>query len=306
MIRFDFDDRYRDESADRELPWLARVLIADLAFYFLFAFVIGPWLLLALLFWPKEDPEQLAAVEEDETPIVFMTPPEIPREILRERPPVAVAPPSPTATKPPERIVLPGNDRPFEAGEPPAPTPAPPAPEPVPEPPPQPRPEPEAQIARNTTAAPLPLPRRDEPPAPVGGVLGRALKDLDRYAQMQTPSKANPLGGATDFEDGIQFDSKGVNFDPWLRRFVSQVRRNWFVPRAAQTFRGRTVLQFVIHRDGRITELQVARPSDIDAFNRAAYDAIRGSNPTEPLPVEYPDETIRFTVTFYYNERPGP
>lgn len=304
MIRFDFDDRYRDESADRELPWLARVLIADLAFYFLFAFIIGPWLLLALLFWPKEDPDKMAVVQEDDTPIVFMTP-EIPREILRERPPISVAPPSPTETKPPERIVLPGNDRPFEAGEPPAPEAAPVA-EPVPQPPPQPRPEPEAQIARNTTASPLPLPRREEPPTPVGGVLGRALKDLDRYAQMQAPSTANPLGGATDFEDGIQFDRKGVNFDPWLRRFISQVRRNWFVPRAAQSFRGRTVLQFTIHRDGRITDLQVARPSDIDAFTRAAYDAIRGSNPTEPLPAEYPDDSVRFTVTFYYNERPGP
>jgi periplasmic protein TonB len=305
VIRFDFDDRYRDESDDRELPWLARVLIADLAFYFLFAFVIGPWLLLALLFWPKEEPDKLAAVEEDETPIVFMTPPEIPRELLRERPPVSVAPPALEVTKPPERIVLPGNDRPFEAGEPPAPEPA-RVPETVPQPTPQPRAEPEAQIARNTTAAPLPLPRRDEPPPPVGGVLGRALKDLDRYAQTQTPTKANPYGGATDFEDGIQFDRKGVNFEPWLRRFVSQVRRNWFVPLAAQSFRGRVVLQFVIHRDGRITDLQVARPSDIEAFNRAAYDAIRGSNPTEPLPAEYPDDAAPFTVTFYYNERPGP
>ena len=305
MIRFDFDDRYREESADRELPWLARVLIADLAFYFLFAFVIGPWLLLALLFWPKDDPDTLAAVVEDETPLVFMTPQEIPREILRDRPPISVTPPAPTATKPPDRIVLPGNDRPFEPGPPPVPEAA-AAAEPAPQPPPQPRPEPEAQIARNTTAAPLPLPRRDEPPSPVGGVLGRALKDLDRYAQMQTPSKSNPLGGATDFEDGIQFDSKGVNFDPWLRRFVSQVRRNWFVPLAAQSFRGRVVIQFIIHRNGRISDATVARPSDIEAFNRAAFNAIVGSNPTEPLPVEYPDDSIRFTVTFYYNERPGP
>ena len=111
---------------------------------------------------------------------------------------------------------------------------------------------------------------------------------------------------ATDPEAAIQFDRKGVNFDPWLRRFVSQVKRNWFVPLSAQSFRGRVVLQFVIHRDGRITDLRVARPSDIDSFNRAAFNAIVGSNPTEPLPAEYPDDFAPFTVTFFYNEPVGP
>jgi len=301
LIRFDFDDRYRDESVDRALPWFARVLLADLAFYFLFAFILGPWLLLAMLLWPQREPEKLAQVQEEETPLVFLQPPEIPRELLRARPPVAVAPPEPTA-KPPERLVLPGNTRPFEAGEPPAPEPA-RAPEPVPPPPP--RPEPEAQIARNTPPS-QPAPARQEDARPqVGGVLGRALKDLDRYTQTQAPSgTANPLGGATDPEAAIQFDRKGVNFDPWLRRFVSQVRRNWFVPLSAQSFRGRVVLQFVIHRNGRISDVRVARESDIDSFNRAAYNAIVGSNPTEPLPAEYPDDFAPFTVTFFYNERP--
>ena len=69
---------------------------------------------------------------------------------------------------------------------------------------------------------------------------------------------------------------------------MAQVRRNWFVPEAAWAFRGRVVLQFNIHRDGRITDVAVVQPSDIDAFNRASYNAILGSNPTEPLPPEYP------------------
>jgi len=72
----------------------------------------------------------------------------------------------------------------------------------------------------------------------------------------------------------------------------------------ARLFHGRVVLQFNIHRDGHITDLVVAQPSDIDAFNRAAFNAILGSNPVEPLPPEYPDERAFFTVTFYYNESP--
>jgi TonB family protein len=207
------------------------------------------------------------------------------------------------APKPADHITLPGNTKPFEPGDPPAPKPAPAPPEPAAAE--LPRPEPETQITRNTTAPPpVPQPGRDDAPrAPATGVLGRALQNLDRYAQTQAP--ANPLGGATDpGSAAIQFDRKGVNFDPWLRRFVSQVRRNWFVPLSAMNFKGRVVLQFVIHKDGRITDVHVAQPSDIDSFNRAAYNAIVQSNPTEPFPREYPDEAAPFTVTFFYNEQP--
>jgi TonB family protein len=70
------------------------------------------------------------------------------------------------------------------------------------------------------------------------------------------------------------------------------------------TFHGRVVLQFNIHKSGRITDISVYQPSDIDAFNRAAYNAILGSSPTEPQPPEYPEEKAFFTVTFYYNEQP--
>ena len=37
----------------------------------------------------------------------------------------------------------------------------------------------------------------------------------------------------------------------------------------------------------------------------AAVNALIASNPTQPLPPEYPDDKAFFTVTFYYNESPG-
>ena len=40
----------------------------------------------------------------------------------------------------------------------------------------------------------------------------------------------NPQGSSQEFGPAIQFDTKGVEFGPWLRRFVAQVKRNWFVP----------------------------------------------------------------------------
>ena len=67
---------------------------------------------------------------------------------------------------------------------------------------------------------------------------------------------------------------------------------------------GNVVLTFNVHMDGALTDLAVERPSTVDAFTNSAFNAIRGSNPTYPLPPEYPEDQVFFTVTFYFNERP--
>jgi TonB family protein len=136
----------------------------------------------------------------------------------------------------------------------------------------------------------------------LAGAIGDALRNADKYAP---ESFNNPQGGGGEFGPAIQFDTKGVEFGPWVRRFVAQVKRNWFIPYAAMVMKGHVVLTFNVHRDGHITDLTVLQPSSVDAFNNAAYNALAASNPTQPLPPEYPSESAFFTVTFYYNENPG-
>ena len=99
--------------------------------------------------------------------------------------------------------------------------------------------------------------------------------------------------------------SQGVDFGPWLRRFVAQVKRNWFVPQAAMIMKGHVVITFNIHRNGAITDIEVKKPSHIESFNQAAVNALISSNPTQPLPAEYPSDSAFFTVTFLYNEDPA-
>jgi TonB family protein len=72
------------------------------------------------------------------------------------------------------------------------------------------------------------------------------------------------------------------------------------------SFKGNVVLTFNVHKDGAITDLTVRRPSHIEAFTHSAYNALVSSNPTQPLPEEYPAPEAFFTVTFYYNEAPPP
>ncbi len=157
-----------------------------------------------------------------------------------------------------------------------------------------PQPTPDAQARANADAA--------RPTTPGGGSLGQALKNLQQYTQQE--SFNNLEGDSGRYGQWLQFDNKGVEFGPWVRRFIAQVKRNWFIPYAAMSLKGRVVLQFNVHKNGQITDLQIVQPSGVDAFNNAAFNALRNSSPTHPLPPEYPSDKAFFTVTFFYNEQP--
>lgn len=310
MIHFDFDDRYADELVVGSAISRRDGVLLSVVFHttLLLAFVFGPTL--SFLRPSAEELEQerqeLARREAERRQrerFVFIQP-RVDIESLRPREQAELSDLN-RRSQSRQQSESPRNQLPFSLGN---------TPErmesaaserargPESENPPQPE-------VNEDTVRPLPpddrAPRRPlpEPPRAANGALGDALRNLQRYVQNETFH--NPQGGVDDPGATIQFDSKGVEFGPWLRRFVAQVRRNWYVPDAAMTFRGRVVLQFNIHRNGRITDLVVAQPSDIGAFNRAAFNAILGSNPTEPLPPEYPEDKAFFTVIFYYNEQPN-
>jgi TonB family protein len=151
----------------------------------------------------------------------------------------------------------------------------------------------------------LPSPSPQSPAAGAGtgtGSLRDALQNLQKFVQNENFS--NPTGDGGSPDPSIQFDTKGVDFGSWIRRFVAQIKRNWFIPYAAMALKGNVVLTFNVHKNGAITDLSVHRPSTVDAFTNSAYNALLSSNPTQPLPPEYPADKAFFTVTFYYNEAP--
>ena len=162
-------------------------------------------------------------------------------------------------------------------------------------------PESSSALQLPTTRPPAPANGANGRSATTGGSLGDALRNLQRYVQNET---FDNQGGSGQFGPEIQFDTKGVEFGPWIRRFIAQVKRNWFIPYAAMSMKGHVVIQFNVHKDGSISDLTVVGPSAVDAFNNAAFGALSGSNPTQPLPPEYPADKAFFTVTFFYNETP--
>ena len=146
-------------------------------------------------------------------------------------------------------------------------------------------------------------PSRETPPTlGPATILKQALRGLDGVPRTRTFGN---LRGRTDqYGPDIQFDTKGVDFGSWIRRFRALIYRNWALPYAIWSMSGHVVLTFIVHEDGAMTELTLIEPSAVEGFTNSAHNALRLSNPTPPLPPEYPDDTVFFTVTFYFNERP--
>jgi len=186
----------------------------------------------------------------------------------------------------PEKIE--GGPQPEKTAGPPSPSPTPPQPA-TPQPPPPPEVTTKGPINEG-----LQIPRA------AAGNLGDSLRNLQRYLHDQNYD--NQQGGQADTGADIQFDSMGVDFGPWLRRFKNQIERNWLVPQAAMSLKGRVVIQFWVLRNGSIVDMKVVQPSEIAAFTTSALNALKLSNPTTPLPPEYPADKVLFTVTFHYNE----
>lgn len=301
----DFDD-YRPDAPRITAPISVREAI-------LLSLLAHAIFLIVILLFPdtflKPSPEQLAELEQKQKePLRFVeirplkdipAPPKVPavqsdmdrRATTRERAP------NPENTAPvsrgntPEPVIGGPKERSVAAGQPEPP--APPAPDSSP---------PLPETAKSTLQSPLPAP---QPPQQTAanrqqGNLGNAFRNLDQYLRDDTFS--NRRGGQAEQSADIQFDSMGVDFGPWLRRFKAQVERNWIVPAAVESYRGRVVIHFGVMRNGTIVNLQVLSPGPIPALTTSALSALKLSNPTAPLPAEYPVEPALITVTFHYNE----
>jgi len=313
---FDFEDhRPETPTIGRTMSLREIVLITvNLHLLFLVAILLGPKIpfVQAILEQQRaaqeEELRQQLEQQKEKPRFVFMAPRvETPVKQLPQR---AELSDIDRRARTVERAPDPRNAMPFSRGntseriESAPPTRGTPAAPSVPDPSPEPSTDPPPITLPDAQTGYMRPQERPQARGPSAGVLTDAIRNVQKYAQKD--GFVNLQGGQNqDFGPNISFDSKGVEFGPWLARFVAQVRRNWFIPMAAMTMHGNVVITFNIHKDGRITDVSVARPSTVDAFTLSARNAILASNPTIPLPPEYPDDKAFFTVTFFFNEHPG-
>ena len=103
----------------------------------------------------------------------------------------------------------------------------------------------------------------------------------------------------------LQSDPQGADFKPYLTRILAIVRANWrhVIPESARmgTVHGRTVLEFIINRDGKIPKLVTAQSSGLEPLDRAAIAGLSMSDPLPPLPADFKGMQVRLAFSFAYN-----
>jgi TonB family protein len=101
-------------------------------------------------------------------------------------------------------------------------------------------------------------------------------------------------------------DTMGVDFGPYERRVVHDVKMNWYqlIPEQARVpllKKGKVTIEFAILKDGTVAGLKFASTSGDVALDRAAWGGITASNPFPPLPGEFGGQYLGLRFTFYYN-----
>ncbi|HZQ53998.1 MAG TPA: TonB family protein [Bryobacteraceae bacterium] len=164
-------------------------------------------------------------------------------------------------------------------------------------------------------APPNPHPKLKPPQATVQAAVqglaqdadGRKLVISDDAQTEPMPSSPGSMGQAPAQHAAVelQSDPQGADFRPYLTRILAIVRANWrrVIPESARMgiLRGRTVIEFMINKDGSIPKLVTADPSGSEPLDRAAVAGLSMSNPLPPLPADYKGMQVRLAFSFAYN-----
>lgn len=216
----------------------------------------------------------------------------------------APAPPPPAATEAPKVAPTPAPN--IANSAPPAPAPVLPLPEA-----PQPKPRTTPPVVAE---APTPQPST-KPNFNANNGAGNSIEEAERNAVR------NPGGGGYGARSGsgssplnfgnvdILSDTQGVNFNPYLRRIIADIYRNWLplIPEEARpplSKQGETLVRFRILPDGRIGGMWLDGSTHDDAINRSAWGSITSEGQFPPLPSQFHGPNLELRIHYYVNKQP--
>jgi len=155
---------------------------------------------------------------------------------------------------------------------------------------------------------PNPPPKQDPGEAP--HYRPRTLREaLARQQDHRLPSqKMEQEGGVKRRLAITSIDAKATPFGAYDAALVEAISQCWFnlleEQGYAADYRGRVVLQFQLHEDGRITDLTIAENTAGNVAGLICQTAIDKPNPYPPFPSDMRrvvGETRSIQFTFYYN-----
>lgn len=199
------------------------------------------------------------------------------------------------------------SEAPAPAPAQPAPTQAAPTP-PAPQPPPPAPPPTQQALVEAPRPAPPTRPNFGNPNQSAGDAIRKAAQDAahDRgsgdYAE-------GPSGGRQGMGAGVEVlsDTQGVDFGPYIRRILSDIKRNWIplIPEEARpplNKQGETLIRFTINSDGSIAAMHLDGSSQDMAIDRACWGGITGVGQFPPLPANFKGPNLELRVDFLTNK----
>ena len=133
-------------------------------------------------------------------------------------------------------------------------------------------------------------------------ILGQFVEARASAQNTQTLSAdAAPPQTSTQDKVEILTPTQGVDFSLYIRKMARNLKKNWLavMPKAAYTgAQGRTSVQFQVQRDGKIENITLKATAGNDELDQAALNAIRHSNPLDPLPTEFKGSYIELRYSF--------
>jgi TonB family protein len=108
----------------------------------------------------------------------------------------------------------------------------------------------------------------------------------------------------------ILTDTMGVDFGPYLTRIVAIVKQNWYNLMPPSVYppilkQGKLAIEFVILKDGKVSNMAVRASSGDVPLDRAAWASITASTPFPPLPKEFPGQILGLRFYYFYNLDPN-
>ena len=185
-------------------------------------------------------------------------------------------------------------DRPVQRVAEPEAKPERPAP-PAAKPPEMVAPDPVAKPTPRTTAKPIEKPT--ETSSSRKPTSGAEIKS--GAARVETGGAAIPFGGLTTGgggTGGARVDVPNFCCPTYLAGVINVIKRNW---NQKQGITGRNTIRFVIHRDGRISGVEVDESGGA-LLDITSKRALVVTERVAPLPPEYKDATLPIYLTFEY------
>ena len=192
--------------------------------------------------------------------------------------------------------------------------PSPPPPQPPQEPQPEVKPKPAAPPGDLTLAKPSPKPIKDtgeaNEPKEAKPARPRTIKEaLAQLQNSQLPSqKVKQDGGVKRRNEMASLDTKATPFGAYDAALVEAISQRWFTLLDQRDYasdsRGKVVLQFRLHHDGRVSEMNVAENTAGEVLGLICQKAVLDPAPFAAWPSDMRrtlGDTRNIQFTFYYN-----